>query len=399
MTPVAWILLVPSALALLFWLAVLASTARENRRQVWVVKAATPLPPASRPRVSVIVPARNEERNLRACLDSIRRLDWPDLEVLVMDDRSTDGTGAIAAEAAAADPRVRVLGGTDLPPGWMGKCWALHQAQSHAAGSWLLFLDADVQVHPRALAQAHDYAAKEGAGMFSGYGFLRLESFWEKVVMPVLGGMIVGANPLDEVNDPKHERVVCNGQFILLSREAYDRIGGHEAVKGEIIDDMALAREAKAREIRYRMVFCRELFRTRMYTTFGEIWQGWTKNLYAALGYRPGVALGVVVFILVTAVLPPAVAIGRALALPPAAWAGDLPLLVAAAATVVMLGYRIYASRIFEQPWGLFWTHPLGALVSAGIFLNSARLGFLRRTVAWKGRDYSASGPVDRPSA
>ncbi len=376
--------------AALFWIAAFVSTWRENRRARWVVKADTPLPvPPRLPRVSVVVPARNEARNLPSCLDAARALVWTDLEIVVLDDRSTDDTGRIARDASAADPRVRCLPGTELPAGWMGKCWALHQAVSAATGEWILFLDADVEVHPRALAQAHAYAVSAGAEMLSGYGFLRLETFWEKVVMPVLGGMIVGGNPLDQVNDPAHPRVVCNGQFILVSRAAYGRIGGHAAVRGEIIDDMALAREAKRVGVVYRMVFCRELFRTRMYTSLAEIWRGWRKNLFAALGYRPWVAIAVVAFVLWTAVLPPVLlVVGPFLRLPgPVVGA-------AAAATATLFGYRVFASRVFGQRWGLFWTHPLGALVVAGIFLESAMRGIAGSTVDWKGRSYGAGGPA-----
>ena len=114
----------------------LSVTVRENKKQKWVVKAATPLPPPpSKPRVSVVIPARNEERNLKACLDSVRALEWADLEIVLIDDRSSDATPRIAAEAKAADPRLIVLGGTDLPPGWMGKCWALHQASASGSAS------------------------------------------------------------------------------------------------------------------------------------------------------------------------------------------------------------------------------------------------------------------------
>ena len=388
MTALVILLRIALALPVFFWILAIVSTWSTSRKGTWVLKATTPLAaPPKRPRVSVLIPARNEERNLQACLDSVRALDWPDLEILLIDDRSTDGTPRIAADAASADPRVRVLGGSDLPPGWMGKSWALHQAQAQATGEWLLFLDADVTVDPRALKQTWDWAVANGARMVSGYGFLVLATFWEKVIMPVIGGMIVGANPLDEVNDPDHERVVCNGQFILISREAYGAIGGHEAVKGEIIDDMALARTAKEKRIAYRMLFCRELFRTRMYTSFREIWAGWRKNLFAALGYRWQVAIGVVIFVMWTALLPVVAMFALILHRGPS-------FVLAAVATSLMLGYRIYASRIFDQPWGLFWTHPLGALITAGIFLESAFRGLTRGTVEWKGRAYGASGPL-----
>ena len=369
----------------------------EHRRQRWVLKTTTALAPLARtPRVTVLIPARNEERNLRTCLDAVRALEWPDLQILLIDDRSTDATPRIAAEGAAADPRVTVLGGTDLPDGWMGKSWALQQAQARATGEWLLFLDADVTIHPKALSQAMAYAAAEKAQMFSGYGTLVLGTFWEKVIMPVIGGMIVGGNPLREVNDPEHFRVVCNGQLILVSRAAYDAIGGHAAIRSEIIDDVAMAREVKAKKLGYRMVFCRELFSTRMYTGFGEIWRGWRKNIYAGLQYRPHVAFVVVAFVWITAVIPPLAALARGMTL------GDRgphdPLLAtAAAATLLMFGYRVYSARIFEQPWALFWTHPLGAILVSGIFLDSALRGLFGRTVDWKGRAYAASGTRKSP--
>lgn len=384
------------ALAALFWIAAFLGTLVEHRRQRWVLKASTPLPPLPRtPRVSVLIPARNEERNLRTCLDAVRALEWPDLEIVLIDDRSTDATPRIAAEAAAADPRVRVMGGTDLPEGWMGKSWALHQAAATATGEWLLFLDADVTVHPRALAQALGYASAEKVAMFSGYGTLVLGTFWEKVLMPVIGGMIVGGNPLREVNDPEHPRVVCNGQFILISRVAYDAIGGHAAIRAEIIDDVAMAREAKAKKLGYRMLFCRELFSTRMYTGFGEIWRGWRKNIYAGLSYRPQVALGVVAFVWITAVIPPLLAAARGATLGDRS-PGEPLFAAAAAATVLMLVYRVYSARIFGQPWGVFWTHPLGALLVSGIFLDSALRGLSGRTVDWKGRAYAANRPTPR---
>lgn len=388
-----WALTGLCGIAALFWVLVSIGTFVEHRRQRWVVKTSTALPPPPRtPRVTVLIPARNEERNLRTCLDAVRALEWPDLQILLIDDRSTDATPRIAAEAAAADPRVTVLGGSDLPEGWMGKSWALHQAVPRATGEWLLFLDADVTVHPRALSQAFAYAAAEKAAMFSGYGTLVLGTFWEKVIMPVIGGMIVGGNPLREVNDPEHFRVVCNGQFILVSRMAYDAIGGHAAIRSEIIDDVAMAREVKAKKLGYRMVFCRELFSTRMYTGFGEIWRGWRKNIYAGLRYRPHVAFVVVAFVWVTAVIPLGVAIGRAAAMRGEVDLRDPLLAASAAASVLMFVYRVYSARIFEQPWGLFWTHPLGAILVSGIFLDSALRGLFGGTVDWKGRAYAASG-------
>lgn len=385
----AWVLWIALGLVTAFWALTLAVTVFRRATNPYRIRAnsypqeATPGSPSP---VTVVIPARNEQDNIERCVRSVLEQDYPAVDVVVLDDASTDATAEILAKLAGETDRLRVLGGSELPAGWKGKCWALQQAQKQAGGDWLLFLDADVVLGPEAVRQAMAYVAEHDLHMLSGYGKLVLGSFWEKVVMPVVGGLIVAGNPLEEVNDPDHHRAIANGQFILVERAAYDEIGQHEAIASEIIDDVALARTAKEKGIRYHMVFCRELFSTRMYTTLGQIWEGWRKNLYAGVGYRPGVAAAVLLFTLYTSLGPFA-----ALALPtPYLWLGLV-------AVGLVFANRIYTAILFEHPPHYAITHPLGALVVAGILGDSALRGMRGGKVTWKGRAYDA-GSADPPS-
>lgn len=373
----AWIGL---GLAGLFWLAVLLTTIYRRLTNPYRIGLDSyPDSTVDLGTVSVVIPARNEEDNIEKCVRSVLDQSYPHVEVVVLDDGSTDETPAILERLASADERVQVLSGSELPAGWKGKCWALEQAQAKASGRWLLFLDADVVLAPEALQQALAYVEEHDLEMLSGYGKLVLGSFWEKTIMPVVGGIVVSGNPLDEVNDPDHERAIANGQFILVQRDAYERMGRHETVAAEIIDDVAMARAAKENQVRYHMVFCRELFATRMYTSFSQIWEGWRKNLYAGLHYKPGIAIAVLGFVFYTSIVP-----YLALAAPaPWRW-------LAVGIVGLILVNRVYTAILFEHPILYSILHPLGALIVIGIIADSALRGVRGGEVTWKGRSYAA---------
>ena len=190
------------------------------------------------------------------------------------------------------------------PEGWMGKCHALHIGQQHATGRTLLFIDADVRLEPESVRQALSYLRKEEAGVLSVFGRLVMESFWEWTVQPVIGGLILQNNDPAKVNDPDDETVMANGQFILATREAYDEFGGHEAIKGEILDDVAFARAAIQAGVTYRLAYGRELFRCRMYSSFSDIWEGWSKNLFPGLNYDLPKTIVIIILLFLTNGLP-----------------------------------------------------------------------------------------------
>ena len=242
---------------------------------------------ASPPRVSAIIPAKDEEATLADCLASVRSQSYPNLEILIVDDRSTDRTAEIARGIAAADPRVRVISIEDLPPGWTGKTHALHVAAKQAGGEWLWFLDSDTRHEPESLAIVLEYARSHGAAMASLLPEMRCETFWEKVVQPLAGIVLVQNYPLFWANDPSKKLAFANGQYILIRRDAYDLAGGHEGVRDKFVEDIYLAKAVKAAGLSSRTAIAHGIGSTRMYTSLPQLVRGWSRILYDALGRNP----------------------------------------------------------------------------------------------------------------
>ena len=227
------------------------------------------------PEVSVIVPARNEEQCLGRCLESLVGQQGVSFEVLVVDDGSTDRTRAIAESF----PQVQVIEAGALPEGWTGKNHAVWQGAQRARGKWLLFTDADTVHEPGSLAASVAEAEQHGAAMLSYSPRQEVGSFWERALMPVIFAELAATYPPAKVCDPKSPVAAANGQYLMISREAYGAIGGHRAVAGSLLEDVALARRVKesGRALRFR--YGGEAVRTRMYRSFEQMWEGWTKNL------------------------------------------------------------------------------------------------------------------------
>ncbi len=353
--------------------------------------------PDARPsaRVSVIVPARNEERNIEACVRALLAQDHANLELRVVDDRSDDRTPEILAALAAEDPRLVIVPGAGPPPGWTGKVAACWRGQAEASGEVLLFVDADVQLHPATLRQSLAYLEESGADGLSLIGKLVTVGFWEHVVQPVVGSLVMSGNPPSKVNDPAEPAAaMANGQFILVRRDAYDAVGGHEAVRQEVLDDVGFARLMKARGRRLHLLMGMSLLSVRMYTSLREIWDGWTKNLFLGLHRSVGLSLAVWLGVFAVALLPFLLALGlplgHALAgqepvMSPSAWAS------AAVAALIYGTYGLGLARTGHRAWW-FWSYPLGVVVLLGILANSALRGSLRLGVQWKGRVYTELG-------
>lgn len=390
-----WVLVGFLGLVSLLWVLSLLQLVTRARDMEFRVRAdRKPDAPSRGLLVSVIVPSRNEEGNIGACVDSVLGQTYQDFEVLVLDDRSEDGTRAEAQERANQDKRVRILDGEPRPEGWMGKVWACHTAQKQAKGDVLLFIDADVRLEPEAIRQSLAWLQEHNLGALSAFGRLTMVTFWEWAVQPVIGGLILQNNDPREVNDPeKRDKVMANGQFIMALREAYDAIGGHASIQNEILDDVSFAKRCKEEGQRYHMVYGRELYACRMYHSLGEIWEGWTKNLFAGLHYKAGLALGVCLGLFLLNILPFVVLLGRIVWL----WqsGGDwADLLLISAAINIALMYAVYIGglRVADYSARYFWTYPLGMLVTIGLFANSARKILSGRGVSWKGRVYTDLG-------
>jgi chlorobactene glucosyltransferase len=285
-----WLARIALGSLVLFWVGALVRAIKAKQDERFRITADSP-GPSSKVSVGIVVPARNEVNNIGPCVDAILAQDHPSLTLMVLDDGSTDGTGEVLRKRAG-DDRLRVLegGGGDLPEGWLGKAWACERAgrallAQDAPPDWLLFVDADVRLAPHAVAGAIGHAERNALAMVSGLGNLVMESFWEKVLQPVVAGLIMAGNDLDKVNDPdeRDDRPLANGQFILVRSDAYTFIGGHSAVRSDVLDDVGMASAVTGAGYPYHLVFMRTLFDCRMYESLGELWEGWTKNMYAGM--------------------------------------------------------------------------------------------------------------------
>ena len=238
---------------------------------------------ADPPLVSAIIPAKDEEATLADCLASVCRQAYPRLEILVIDDRSVDRTRQIASEFANRDARLRVLSNDHLPPGWTGKTYVLQQAADQARGQWLWFLDADTVHAPEFLGVMLEYARAQQAALVSLLPELRCETFWEQVVQPLGGIVLMQSFPLHRVNDDRSKLAFANGQSILVERKAYDAAGGHSAVRDRFVEDIGMACKVKALGLPIRTVLVRNLVTCRMYASLGQLIRGWSRILYDAL--------------------------------------------------------------------------------------------------------------------
>jgi glycosyltransferase involved in cell wall biosynthesis len=238
----------------------------------------------SPPLVSAILPAKDEEAYLALCLESIRKLTYPNLEILVVDDRSTDRTGEIAEEIASTDERIRVITIDELPPGWTGKTHALDHASHMAHGQWLLFVDADTIHAPDSLGIVMEYARSQQAVLVSLLPELRCESFWERVMQPIAAITLMQSFPLHKVNDNQSKLAFANGQYVLIARAAYDVAGGHQEVRDRFVEDIALAQRVKALGLPIRVALARGIVTCRMYASLAQLIKGWSRIFYDALG-------------------------------------------------------------------------------------------------------------------
>lgn len=343
------------------------------------------------PFISVIVPARNEEGKIGRCLESLLDQDYPNFELVVIDDRSTDRTGEIIAAIAERDSRVKFVKGKDAPSGWIGKCNALAHAVGYASGEWFIFTDADTCHHPNSLRDAVSYAMTNKIDMVSFVPMQELGSFPERLIMPcLLSGFLIG-DPFHRVNDPRSSTAYAHGQYILCRRSSYQTIGGHQSVRDEIVEDHALARVFKEKGYRIEVADGKTLYSVRMYTDLKSLWYGWTKNLYSFLDSKPANLL-LILFLINTAVVLPWIytlyLLGRF-----ALGEVDEELLRLTALNFVQLGVlALWMKRTASHHDGVKWYHffllPFGCLGVSALYINSAYLVHSGGQVNWKGRRY-----------
>jgi chlorobactene glucosyltransferase len=367
----SWLLAAPWFLVLLLILYRYA-----NRRPT--LRAYEPL--SSGPLVSVIIPARNEARNIERCVHSVLATQYSPVEVIVVDDRSTDGTAAIVEPRAGG--RLRLVRGSDPPRGWFGKQWAIVQGYRVAKGELLLFADADTRHEPDLLPRAVRGLQTERADLFSVMPRQEMKSFWERLIQPhVFVALETRISNLNRVNRTRVPwNAIANGQCILTARDVYERVGTHEVVKDTVVDDVMLAQAYVRAGKDIFLVHAQEFVTTRMYGSLREILAGWTKNLAA------GVPLMAPPIPLLRTLLPYLMWMPALFWIaPPVAW-----LLtgahVAAVATLVSLATWVVVYAAERAPVWYAPLYPLGAGIVASIMIRSAWRG--GRRIEWRGRIY-----------
>jgi chlorobactene glucosyltransferase len=335
------------------------------------------------PFVSVCVPARNEERDIEACLTSLLNQNYPHFEVIVVDDNSTDNTPRIIQSLQERHANLVAIQGAALPPDWYGKPFALHQAALKARGELLLFTDADPVFQRYALTTAVRLVQKHRLDMLTLLPGAEFGSFWERTVQPVIFAFIAAVTKFGKVNDPKSPAAMGVGAFIMLRREVYSRIGGHKTLKQVILEDIGMARLVKQSGAKIMIADAKKIYSIRMYHSFLEIWIGWRKNVF--LGMKKSIFKTFYYILYVWGfVVTPWLMAGVHL------WMGSglvwQALALAGLGMVLIAKLTLCHELNLEKRYALLF--PLGALVVAAIMINSMIHMLFRGGAEWRGRTY-----------
>lgn len=349
-------------------------------------------PPTDAPLVSIIIPARNESRNIERCARSVLGAAYPDFEVVVVDDHSTDGTGEIARAIAREDSRLRVIEAPALPQGWFGKQWACATGARDARGELLIFTDADTRHSPDLLPRAVNGLRARDADLLSVAGKQEMHSFWERIIQPQMFALLLvrygGSEHVSRTRRPVD--AIANGQFILVRRDSYDAIGGHASVRDRVAEDMAMAQAFVAARRRIALFVANDQLSTHMYASLAELIAGWGKNIYAGGRMAAlGGSLGRAAYPFVLLAMP-------LLGLAP------VPVLLASLFGIAGVEWLVWSGIVITVSV-LFWAgvyrymgesvgyallYPLGFVMLLVIALGGVRRG---QRVEWKQRTYLSS--------
>ncbi|OAB47654.1 hypothetical protein PBAT_05445 [Paenibacillus antarcticus] len=337
------------------------------------------------PRVSILIPARNESHNIEGCLSSILRCDTfnMDVEVLILDDHSTDDTETKIRAMSELDGRVKLIKGKELPAGWMGKSFACHQLAQQAEGEWLLFIDADVRLKNNALNDVMKTAYLQGKGLITGFPFQKTGTWLEKLVVPMMAFTIGCHLPIPLIRYSKDPRfVAAHGAFMLIHHASYAASGGHVGIKDGLLDDMQLARAVKVAGHTVMLADVHEHAEMRMYESASEVWNGYHKNIYEGVGRNGFLLIAVLSFYNLFYVFPlMAILISMGM--------GN-GILVMGAIGVTLLGMLVkgVTDRASGQSKWLCLCLPISILCLSAIALNSWKSGVTGKGYLWKGRWY-----------
>ncbi|HKW64093.1 MAG TPA: glycosyltransferase family 2 protein [Candidatus Acidoferrum sp.] len=331
--------------------------------------------------VTAIVPARNEEAVIAACIESLARQSEI-AQILVVNDQSSDATADVVRNCMKKIPDLRLLETNNLPEGWVGKNHALWVGVQQANRPWLLFTDADAQHSPNSVARALEIANEQQAALVSFSPEQVSRNWYEKALIPFIYLRLAKKFSYDCVNDPKSPVAAANGQFMLIRRDVYDAIGGHGGVAGEVLEDVAIALRVK--QVGHRIWFSsgQGLVRTRMYSSFGAMWEGWKKNLYRLMGGTPWTVVREM-----ESTLPWIPFVLMLLGL-------RYPFLLFLGVLFLVARQTIYGLDLARNhyPFSFIFYYIPGVFLYAGVLWASYR-SHVKGRIAWKGREYSIGAP------
>ncbi len=347
--------------------------------------------PQSAPLVSILIPARDEEANIAACLESLQKQDYPDFEILVLDDNSSDNTASIVRQMAAGDSRISLFRGESLRQGWAGKPYACYQLAEKARGSWLLFVDADTIHAPHMLRSVLALATESRAWLLSGFPRQLANSFVQKAAMPVLYFVIMSWLPLWWLQRSKKPRPsLAIGQFLLFPREEYWRVGGHRAVKSRILEDVWLGVEVNRHGGRHIAVDLSTAVSCNMYRSLGAMWEGFTKWIYSVAALSPAALAALIVAGYVFFLAPFYSLWNEFSAGVISPWRFIIVFQV-----VTIIAMCLLVDNYFREPVISAFLHPIGF---SFLFLNSLYAGARRvlgSGIRWKDRLYGKGSSVE----
>lgn len=382
-------------LATLLWFIVLAWLITSaltlygiSRQKILSAIADSALPNDDAPLVSVLVPARNEEdRVLADCIRSILNQDYGHLEIIAINDHSTDATGQILKTLAQSDARLHVIDGAEPPAGWLGKVYAMHQAFKRAGGEWILATDADMIFDERALRTALAEAIEREADAITLIPYFETGSFWERVMIPTWAWVLLMFTIFFGVNDAEGQGAVGIGGFFLMRRGTLERAGGYEALKDEVLEDVRLAELIKRSGGTLLTEYAPSLLRTRMYRNFDEMWECCTKNWFSGMKFSVSFAMGAVFSMYLIAVVPPLVVLASAIAIgtgeSAALWRLFTPAALSWLMQILVLAVAGIKSEV-SPAYAL--TAPVGLGVLYAMLFDSTLRITTGKGVKWKGR-------------
>ncbi len=354
----------------------------EKRSRNEILREEGPDETESTPSLSVIIPARNEKENISGCIESVFNTNYPCLEVIVVDDESEDQTADIVERIMQKEKRLRCIR-LKRDEGWVGKNYALYTGSLSARGEWLLFIDSDVRLFPSSIGRAVRYCLKKKLDMLSISGVQETLTFWEAMIQPAVFHLLNIRYPLHRVNRSPYPSA-ASGQFIMIKRKVYNELRGHSAIKGEILEDVKLAEMIKHNGFKMEFLHSSDILNVRMYSSFHDIFKGWTKNLFFLSGSKSWALLWSY-YSVIPWVLIPLSSLFFVINHGPE---GSLFMISSFVYILLTAIFSLIIWSPFPKGMFVFFLYPLSFFILFIMFIVSWWKSKIFRVVEWKGRSY-----------